>query len=221
MGDREGQRDGISVELVDAADFLSRSSVPTEPDAPPARPGNMAPPPRPEAKRPTERAPDQPKTTTSSIENETPTASLPTLPGLVGKGSEAPEPKKKAKSAPQPEPPLQLSMPDMQFIPGGRGAAVTRPPGVTRSGENDEFGRGVIRALRQTMPSPTGALGRVTVRLLLSETGNLVNVQLVRGAEDPLLNQNVVFAAKQASFPIPPVNSTVADRTFLVTYVYR
>jgi hypothetical protein len=35
------------------------------------------------------------------------------------------------------------------------------------------------------------------------------------------MDQNVVFAAKQASFPIPPAGATTADRTFLVTYVYR
>ena len=35
------------------------------------------------------------------------------------------------------------------------------------------------------------------------------------------MDQNVVFAAKQSSFPIPPAGATVADRTFLVTYVYR
>jgi len=60
-----------------------------------------------------------------------------------------------------------------------------RCDGWLRSGENDEFGRGVIRALRQTMPSPNGQLGRVTVKLLLSNTGNLAEVQLVRSAGVP------------------------------------
>ena len=62
---------------------------------------------------------------------------------------------------------------------------MSRPPGITRSGENDDFARGVIRALRQTMPAPTGALGRVTVRLLLNDNGSLVEVVLLRAAEDP------------------------------------
>lgn len=96
-----------------------------------------------------------------------------------------------------------------------------RPPGATRSGENDDFGRGVIRALRQTMPSPVGQLGRVTVKLLLSSSGNLIEVQLVRGAEISSLDQSVVFAVRQSSFPIPPAGSTLVDRTFLVTYIYN
>lgn len=50
-------------------------------------------------------------------------------------------------------------MPDNPMFAAGRSAAIGRPPGITRSGQNDDFGRGVVRALRQT--------GRVTVRLLL------------------------------------------------------
>ena len=71
------------------------------------------------------------------------------------------------------------------------------------------------------MPSPAGQLGRVTVKLLLSNNGNLVEVQLIRGAGIPGLDQSVVFAVKQASFPIPPGGSTLVDRTFLVTYIYN
>lgn len=121
----------------------------------------------------------------------------------------------------QPSPPLQLSMPDMPIMPGGRSASFARPAGVTRSGENDEFGRGVIRALRQTFPTAGAVPGRVTVRLLLSEKGNLVEVRLVSSAGNPVLDQNVVFAVKQSNFPIPPAGSTLVDRTFLVTYIYN
>ena len=121
----------------------------------------------------------------------------------------------------QPSPPLQLSMPDMPIMPGGRSASFARPAGVTRSGENDEFGRGVIRALRQTFPTAGVVPGRVTVRFLLSEKGNLVEVRLVSSAGNPVLDQNVVFAVKQSNFPIPPAGSTLVDRTFLVTYIYN
>ena len=81
---------------------------------------------------------------------------------------------------------------------------------------NDAFARAVIRALQQTMPQLTNALGRVTVRILLSENGNVVSA-LLGGAKDTALNQDVVFAAQQTSYPIPPSGSTTADRTFMVT----
>lgn len=106
------------------------------------------------------------------------------------------------------------------FSGGGGAAAFQRPPGITRSGLNDAFARAVIRALQQTMPQLTNSLGRVTVRIFLSESGNVVSVTLLSGSKDPSLNQDVVFAAKQTSYPIPPAGSNEADRTFMVTYIY-
>ncbi|MEQ1673130.1 MAG: energy transducer TonB, partial [Hyphomicrobium sp.] len=103
----------------------------------------------------------------------------------------------------------------------GRSAGFERPPGITRSGANDDFARGVIRALQQTMPQLREVLGRVTVRILLTENGNVSDVQVVKSANIAALDQSVVFAVKQTSYPFPPPNSNVADRTFLVTYVYH
>lgn len=106
------------------------------------------------------------------------------------------------------------------FDGGSRNGGLSRPPGITKSGWNDEFARGVIRALQQTMPQMRTE-GRVTIRILLDENGNVKSVSVVRPSPDALLTQSVVFAAKQTSYPFPPGGATVADRTFLVTYVYR
>jgi periplasmic protein TonB len=243
MGERTGRPDGISVVLVDAADLKSRNTFredgssaasattarPPAPAAPQPSPPKASEPPTPEqppapaAKTtpPSPRPLDEQKSTARAIDKETLDSLSP--PGLAAKQS---EPGSAAKIPPKQEqqqqkPPLQLALPNIPVAPGGRAAAVMRPPGATRSGENDEFGRGVIRALRQTMPSPAGQLGRVTVKLLLSNNGNLVEVQLIRSAGFPGLDQSVVFAVKQASFPIPPGGSTLVDRTFLVTYIYN
>ena len=132
-----------------------------------------------------------------------------------------PPPAPAPKLQPNPQLSLQLDLPNTFAAPSGLSTAAVRPPDITRSGENDEFGRRVIRALRQTMPPARGELGRVTVRLLLSATGDLSELQLVRPAADPLLTQSVVFAVKQSSFPIPPTGATRSDRTFLVTYIYN
>jgi periplasmic protein TonB len=214
LGEPEGSQSGISVELVDAADLQSTSTVlPPEPSV--AGPGSAAPPPRRDA------APEpEPKTAIAPpTERENPGPGAPPAPNKES----VPAPPAKSKPAPPLDlsPSLRFDLPDGAFAPGGRYAAVMRPPNVTRSGENDEFGRGVIRALRKTMPVSPDTLGRVTVRLLLSETGNLTQLQLVRSSGDPILDQNVMFAARQSSFPIPPAGSTVPDRTFLVTYIYR
>jgi TonB family protein len=118
-------------------------------------------------------------------------------------------------------PPLQLSLPDSALMLDGQSASFSRPAGITRSGENDEFGRGVIRSLRKTMPDMGTRRGRVTVRFLLSPDGNLVEVRLVRSSGNPMLDQGVLFAVQQTSFPFPPPNAPPVDRTFLVTYIYE
>lgn len=143
----------------------------------------------------------------------------------------SPQPAAQPKSAKQqkpakPEKPAQLSMtvPTPSFTSSndlsGRSAGVSRPPGITRSGLNDEFGRGVVRALRQTMP-PNGRSAQATVRFVLSADGNLLEVALVQSSGDAALDRSVVFAVKQANFPIPATNLTALDRQFRVTYVYR
>ncbi|MFN0219057.1 MAG: TonB family protein [Hyphomicrobium sp.] len=103
----------------------------------------------------------------------------------------------------------------------GRSAGFSRPPGITRSGANDDFARAVIRALQQTMPQLRNSSGRVTVRIFLTENGNIKEVEVTRPSADSNLNQSVVFAARQTSYPFPPNGSNVADRTFLVTYIYN
>ena len=99
-------------------------------------------------------------------------------------------------------------------------SSVARPADITRSGENDEFGRGVVRALRQTMPVPWGIRSRVTIKFLLSERGEVVEMQLVKGSGYPLVDQSVVYAARNSTFPMPAKGSKVSDRIFLVTYIY-
>lgn len=141
------------------------------------------------------------------------------------KKQEPPKKQETAKAGPRATQGLDLSVPsgamNPDMIMGPQSAGMSRPANITRSGENDDFGRGVIRALRQTMPLPRGALGRVTVRFLLTERGNLQELRVLESNTDPGLTQSVAFAVRQSSFPIPPARSTVADRTFVVTYLYR
>ncbi|MFA5952496.1 MAG: TonB family protein [Hyphomicrobium sp.] len=115
----------------------------------------------------------------------------------------------------------KLPAPGERITAEGRSAAVSRPAGITQSGWNDDFGRGVIRGLRQTLPAHTGIFGRVTVRIVVSEAGNLAEVAVTNSSGIPYLDQNVVFSVKQASFPFPPKGATLLDRIFNVTYVYR
>jgi periplasmic protein TonB len=140
-----------------------------------------------------------------------------------------PETKAKPESKPQPKTakskPLDLSVPLSLAMRGTSGddgpSSATRPPGITRSGENDRFGRDVIRALKKTMPQSYGTRGRVTIRIVLNERGNIEQLRMVQSAGNRELDDDVLFSARQAVYPFPPQHASVADRTFLVTYVYR
>jgi len=71
------------------------------------------------------------------------------------------------------------------------------------------------------MPRLDDTFGRSTIRILLDVNGNIDKVELVVPGKNQTIAQSVVFAARQTSFPIPPGGSTVADRTFLITYIYE
>ena len=244
MGEKDGSPEGISVEVMDEADYLSRTTLPPEQPSPPPPtvsqqpvppaplPQPPQPPAQPAAETVPEPAPVQKKPAT------TPTIDDSGLPGLLSlpkqpsdKASKQPDALEKhegsgiaaSPSKPNPKPKPDLAMPakppQFNFVP--LSATVARPAGITRSGENDDFGRGVIRALRQTMPPHRRIYGRVTIRLLLNESGNLAEVQVIGASTDASLDQSVLFASKQSSFPLPPKGATVADRTFLVTYIYN
>ena len=249
LGDPSGAADAINVELVDEAALKSLESgtgatPPPGNPIPPPQPQTAQPqqaPPQPEAKQPADKTPSEPKAEQPQAAPAEQSASV--LP--VEKESAQPAPpqeerakegaqQKKAEPEPQPKmelkPPqqLDLSLPydmTMRTTPydefGRASSAVGRPAGITRSGENDEFGRGIVRALKKTMPPATGTKGRVTIKLILDERGNISTVKLVQGAGIRDLDDGVLFSAQQASFPFPPKGSTVADRTFLITYVYK
>ena len=212
LGERNGAPDVLNVDLIDEADFMGRNAAPSREDA-------GAPEPHP---------PREPTTAEAEAKASRPANEDKQIPDLFSLSDLAAtqngaELSMKEMSGRLPQ--LDLSPPayssNALITSPNRGAALARPSDITRSGENDEFGRGVIRALRKTMPSLRDTTGRVTVRLFLSETGNLTEVQLVRSSGDSQLDQSVVFAVKQSSFPIPPNGSTRSDRTFLVTYIYN
>ena len=149
---------------------------------------------------------------------------MPALPRPAEPEKHKAAPSTTAPSKAKPAQPLDLSLPPSLFkgpsAAGGGASMVTRPAGITRSGENDDFGRDVIRALRKTMPPHRSIFGRVTVRFFLSANGDLVNLELVKSSGIPSLDQEVMFAARTSVFPIPPKNAPPVDRMFMVTYVY-
>ncbi len=171
---------------------------------------------RPEAApaKPPERQPENPakiKTSEAKPSEARPSEAQPSPRPAPAK----PKNTKTAKLDPAMPPPMQAA------IPGGRGAGLERPAGITRSGENDMFARNVIRALQQTMPQLRDTRGRVKVRITLDKNGNLVSTQVLMPSNVAGLDQSVVFATRQTSFPLPPYKAVPADLIFVVTYIYK
>lgn len=209
---------------------------PPQPEAkqPEAKEPAEKPVPEAKAEQPAEAAPADQPASVLPVEKEKPQPAPPQQESVKEHAQEKQEKQeKKAEAKPQPKkelkPPneLDLSLPKEMSMAspyedfGSATSAVGRPAGITRSGANDDFGRGVVRALKKTMPPATGTKGKVTIRLILDERGNIATLKLVQPAGIRDLDDGVMFSAQQASFPFPPQGATVADRTFLITYVYK
>ncbi len=231
IGDPEGSSRVINVELIDEAEFQNSAPSTSRPDNPPSA-ATVAPPPQPETPR---AQPEEPR-----AQPEEPSASEPDLPQKSAEQppletekpktpspQDTPEKRKVTEIDPnyelKPPAPLDLRVPFYATTTGAQrsSSGATRPPGITRSGENDKFGRDVIRSLRKMMPPPRGIKGRVTIRIFLDGQGNIAKAELVQSGGNRELDQSVLFSAQQATFPYPPKGATVADRTFRVTYIYR
>lgn len=211
-------------------------------EAPPT-PAEAVPPAKPaeaEAVKPVEAEPAKPAEQAASAPKvEDAIEPAPTLEDMVETLRQRAEASRSVPEAkpepPKPRPPqqqkqtqtrmttLDLSLPpSVSSGPSGSGGlGFDRPAGATRSGENDNFARGVISALRQNMPQLRDTRGQVTVRITLDMNGNLVRTEVVRASALANLDQSVVFSTRQASFPFPPRNARAADLVFLVTYIYR
>ena len=228
IGDPAGRPDAITVEIVDAGELASPAAGAPQPAAavPPALKPSL------QAAATQDDPPPQPAALPAPDLTDTPGLfSLPSPPATSPAGGQAKDGqgKKTPAAKAQPKPPtkttsLDLSPPSSALeaaASAGRSASSARPADITRSPQNDEFGRAVLRALRVTMPPPNDSRTRVTIRMVLSENGDLVQVGVTKPGTDTELNRSVPLAAKQASFPIPPNGSTVSDRTFLITYIYE
>jgi TonB family protein len=218
IGDPDGSSRVINVELIDEAEFQNMSPSTSRPGNPPSVAATPALRPQPQTPRPSKSDLSQEPAKQPSLD---PTKSKAPAP------QDSSEKRKVTEIVPnyelKPPPPLDLRVPFNAVTSGAQGSSsgATRPPGITRSGENDKFGREVIRSLRKTMPPPSDIKGRVTIRIFLDEKGNIARAELVQSGGNAELDQSVLYSAQQATFPYPPNGATVADRTFRVTYIYK
>ncbi len=226
VGETNAHEDAIAVSFMTEAEYLEQTSAPAIAGNKPEAPAKPAPPPPPPIElKPTQPMLDEPEPVPLPSEKdapdlyslEAPAAAPKAAPAVPKKPQQKPQSKKTAKLELTP----QLDSTAPSSTAGGGPAGLVRPPGITRSGANDEFARGIIRALRQTMPGHRGVFGSVTIRIFLTSNGDVKDVQVVSGAADPSIDQEVIFAARQTTYPFPPAGATPADLQFLITYIYN
>lgn len=97
------------------------------------------------------------------------------------------------------------------------GPTFIRPAGITRSSENDDFGRQVLIALTKALPRFPKTV-KVGVSVQLSKTGAIEGLKLVRSSGNKDNDEALMTAVPKTAFPTPPSDSTELDRSFSVFY---
>ena len=210
-GDPAG-RDGINVETIDATEFerqflsFKAGSDATDSD-PAARSENSAQAPEPSV-APVMR-PSLDVITTESI------AAVQT----------APAPDRLPATSSSPAPPLSAE--DIEQIVAGAHrelkdvAATLSTAGSARLGEASPFIRGVLRILKQSMPSSNGMRGNVAIQLLVSGSGDVEAIRLAQGSGNPALDR-LVMERVRSTHLIPPAKDTPPrERLFKINYIYQ
>jgi periplasmic protein TonB len=213
---------------------------PKPPETPVAETPPEAPPPQtepatePATEPKTEKAPDIKPSLADDAPNATATRE-PVTPSSKEKPNDKPvekpnqaKPQSPAKASDTPPQKQRTAKLDLSLPPSalnapvgghGRFSGASRPAGITRSGANDDFGRAVIRELWKTFPYLKDH-GSVLLRIILNQNGNVADVTVLQSSQVASLDQGVIFAIKQTSFPFPIPNAAEADRTFFVKYIY-
>lgn len=203
-GDPAGVKEGINVEVIDAAEYdrryISFGKGRAAADSQPARTA-MAEPTAPQ--RPAEPQ-DKPAPEPSSLP---PARELPAAPG--------PSPSPKFTEADIAEILLNAQQ-DFQ-----NAVVSTSAASQARLGQASAYVRSVLRQLKQTMPKAPGMRGAVTIGLILTETGSIGWIGVLKSSGRPELDRFVIERVRSTRFDPPTKDSPPHERRFQITYEYH
>lgn len=92
-------------------------------------------------------------------------------------------------------------------------------PGATHLGKSDEWERKVIWALSATKPMGNGKWGSAVVTFVVSDSGQVQGLRLIKSSGDNWLDQGALLAVRQARMPAPPQGLPAGDRMFNIEYI--
>ncbi len=106
-----------------------------------------------------------------------------------------------------------------QHTPRQGGNVKSFRPGATHQGKSDEWERKVIWALAGTKPMGNGKWGTVLVTFVVTDSGQVEGLRLLKSSGDNWLDQGALLAVKQARMPPPPPGLPTGDRAFNIEYI--
>lgn len=210
FGDEKGAIDGVAAEVIDADEFDKRYI-----SFKPGRDIADSEPPEQAAQQ------QQAKATPPPIELESPADKGPGDDPLPAKRT----PEKPQKPAERTEPVLseadiaELLSSSTRQIEGF--VASLSKPGEAKLGKASPYVRGVIRQLKESMPKQTRIKGKVTVQLIVSATGEVEALRVMRGmTANPELERLIVESILTTRLLVPGKDTTQRERMFQITYDY-
>jgi len=228
IGDERGRIDGVSAEIIDAAEFNSRyvafkaGNAEADSEATAQPPSQKAEPPRAEPNTP----PEEMVAALKSADGWEPSAkaAVPDRP----EPPKAETPPKERQAEPK-KPDLQPALTDAearelleQTMEDLQSAMVSvSAPGAARLGEASPYVRGVIRTLKSNMPKPAGMKGDVVIQLVVGASGAVEGVRVVKSSGKPELDRLVAERVFKTRLAAPPATASLRERAFQITYSYN
>jgi periplasmic protein TonB len=204
LGVEAGLPQNLNVSVITEADLKSLSMDPPREEV--SLPSPAAPAETPPTKEPPREDSSPPKSTTATHTPDDPS-------GLIARATEAfassmtqafVELERRKAARPSPQMPSNLHF---------------YRPAASHSGKSDEFARAVAWALAATKPQGNGTWGSTVVTFIVSPSGQLQELRLLRSSGDNWLDTGALMAVKQARLPTPPSGLPPGDRTFNVEYI--
>jgi protein TonB len=220
LGMEDGKREQLSVAVISEADLKRLSSDPFRQEARPAPEETETPPqeaPPPEPPSPAQEAVKEASASFSPTESKSDQKrEVPfDTAGYIAAASEqfgfqlkqavhASEARQEQQARP---------------VPKQLGNVKSFRPGATHQGQSDEWERKVIWALAATKPMGNGQWGTTLVTFVVSESGQVQGLRLVKSSGDNWLDQGALMGVRQARIPAPPAGLPLGDRAFNIEYI--
>jgi TonB family protein len=206
IGDTAGSIEGISAEVIDAAEFdrkyvsfrAGKDAEDSETPAASAKPAERPAEPQPQAKP----------------EDRLETSALP-APPPEGRRPEPPQ-ERPVFSAAEIERIVSGSVQDIQGV-----VVAIEKAGAAKLGEASPYVRSVVRKLKETMPRKPGLKGTVTVQFLISPAGSVEAARIARSSGVPELDRLVLERIITTKFAQPASTTTQQERKFQISYEYN